>query len=1423
MNNILGIDLGTNSIGICVRDPEKSTNITEQLDFFSTLIFPSGVGNGKSGEFSYAAQRTQRRSTRNLYKVRKYRIWSTLALLIEYKMCPLSFEELDQWRGYNKTKGLKRQYPLNAKRFEQWVRLDFNADGKRDYTSPYQLRKELVEIKYDFEKETDRFKLGRALYHIAQRRGFKSSKGETIKEQEIKDIDLETEEKIVPLKQSEENKAKNLTEYMEKHNCPTVGCAFAELEKEGRRIRNSEYQAVRSQYWDEIVSIFQFQGLNETHSDFCCRILSTKKGEGTIFYKRPLRTQKGLIGKCTLEPNKPRCPICHPDYEEFRAYSFINNIKYRKSCEEEWQTLNEGQRVALFKSKFMRTVNVFSFKEIREWLEKDTGYSFSYKIRNINYKDNTSVSACPVSAQFKKLFGENWKNVCIETGKERRGYKGLEFHKVVYRFEDIWHVCFTCDDEDFLLNFASNNLALDKEKSQRLIRIYESMRQGYANLSRKAINNILPFLRHGYIYSYAVLLAKIPEILGQERWVYVKNELIEKLRLLQQNVANERKINNIVNMLIANYKSLDFDERWAVHDYTYQLDESDCNDVLSGCIRSIGEKTWEELDKDVQKKIQDEVAKKYQAFFCDVERKYVKTPRIDEVLKDYLLNQFPDLNVKSLDKLYHPSSIEFYSHSATGELGSPVIGALKNPMAMRVLHCLRKQINSLLRKGVIDESTRVVIETARQLNDANMRWALEVYNKEREKEYDAIRKILEKEFDGRKISDTDIEKTKYWQEQFDILPDGADYKIKKTVKTNLETYKKDLTKYKLWREQECRCIYTGEVINLSDLFDDNKVDIEHTIPRSLSFDNSQANLTVCKSYFNRSIKQNRIPFHLENYADIMLRIRPWIDKVERIKQQVEFWRTAAKMAGDIERKKQCIRQRHLWEMELDYWGNKVERFKMQEVPIGFRNSQLVDTSIISKYAYHYLKTVFEHVEVQKGSITADFRKMLGVQSVDKKKNRSKHSHHAIDACVLTLIPMSSLRDKMLQLFYEIQEDKRLGRETKQKQEELRKYVQRCNLHKISVLPSFIEQNILVNHIVKDQTLTLAKRKVRSRGKEVFFDGKNRWKQGNCIRGQLHGETFYGAIKRYQYENGRLKKDKQGNPCVGEIEYVIRKELKYKKNDSDSGFKSWDELEKVIVDKALYRMMRGQFETGVTFEDACRRGFYMLNSKCECINKIRHIRCKSKDNTPIEIKRQTYLSNKEYKQFYYATNGENLYYAIYWDGIDKDRGFDCISLMDLAHTKPKEKRWDLLFSAYKTVKKNKKIVEFPFYAMLQAGTRVLMFNPDEFANQLLHINDYKQSISQMEHANLMRRLYVMTKMYAKDGRLQFKYHLEARDDKQLSEDFPVEKYGQRGKNGFSKFDFAIEQPKLLLSPGNFYFLIEGKDFIIEDNKIVFKNI
>ena len=71
---------------------------------------------------------------------------------------------------------------------------------------------------------------------------------------------------------------------MESHNLPTVGAAFHSLLKEGCRIRNNgKYQAIRSQYKEELSYIFEFQNGLDVNSTLFKRLLSTKKGEGTVF------------------------------------------------------------------------------------------------------------------------------------------------------------------------------------------------------------------------------------------------------------------------------------------------------------------------------------------------------------------------------------------------------------------------------------------------------------------------------------------------------------------------------------------------------------------------------------------------------------------------------------------------------------------------------------------------------------------------------------------------------------------------------------------------------------------------------------------------------------------------------------------------------------------------------------------------------------------------------------------------------------------------------------------------------------------------------------------------------------------------------------------------------------------------------------
>jgi CRISPR-associated endonuclease Csn1 len=1445
MNKTIGLDLGTNSIGISVRDTDNGSDIIDQLEYFSSVIFRSGVGNGKSGEFSYAAERTKKRSTRRLYMARKYRIWATLKLLIENGYCPLNMENLEKWSKYDKAKGLKRKYPVEAEKFEQWVRLDFDGDGIADYSSPFQLRAELMERQFDFTQEIERYKLGRALYHIAQRRGFKSSKGETIKEQEKNEsVESDPPDIVEAMKKSEIKKSGVLTKYMDEHNLKTVGCAYYALEKSGVRVRNSEYQAVRTQYKEEIELIFGFQDGLDQKSEFYKRLVSEKKGEGTIFYKRPLRSQKGLVGKCTLEPNKSRCPISHPEFERFRAWCLINNIRFGEDLRE---TLTINQKKRLYDESFLLTRSSFKFEDIRKWLEYETGKHFDYKLKTINYKDNANVSGCPVSARLRKLIGDDWETWEYKSGETKSDKKTGEVKNITYTAYDLWHVCFSFDEPDFVEEFAQTKLGFDKDKTKQLMRIYGSIQQGYGMLSLKAVRNINRFLEKGLIYSDAVLLAKLPDIF-KDRWADVEDEIISELDKLIIENREQKQLLCMVNSLIANYKSLDFEVQFAYRNPDYKLDKSDYNDIKKAAVDAIGEKTWLKRTDEEKETIINQVAELYQSFFASSKRDYYKLPKVSESLAAFLKEKYHYLDEKDLRKIYHPSMIEFYAPSKPEKiedgrclrlLGSPVIGALKNPMAMRVLHTLRKQVNALLKatdkdgNALIDEDTRVVVETARELNDANMRWAIEAYQREREKENKEYEKILKEYFPDRIINDDDIDEVRLLCDQHEIAEVESESKKGKNQKEDTKDlyFKKDVTKYRLWLEQGCRCLYTGKMINISNLFDDNVFDIEHTIPRSLSFDDSMANLTICDAHYNRAIKKNQIPTQLANYENdangytaIKPRLQPWIEKVEQLKDNVAYWKAQSRKAQDKDSKDKCIRQRHLWQMELDYWQNKVDRFMMTEVTSGFRNSQLVDTRIITKYAYHYLKTVFNKVEVQKGSVTSSFRKILGVQSVDEKKSRDKHSHHAIDATVLTLVPTAAKRDKMLELFYKIQEKEKLNEETAYLEKELKKEINSCGLGgNISEIVPFIENNILVNHVSKDQTLVPSHRRKRIRGKVVWktdekglkvYDEEGNpvpkeWLTGDSIRGQLHKDSFFGAIK-YPKINGEglpikenehfvFENDGEGNPI---ITMVIREDIKEFKKESD--------ISKIIdpyVRETIETTIKKRKAEGVSFDKAINEPMWLLDKNGNeikydkngrLLSPIRHVRCRvaagrgffTKDKA-IRVKAQTYPSKYDYKNLYYAQNDGN-YLCLLYEGVKKgkiERKFRFLNYFEVASMSIKDVK-DLMREPYFN-KIEEKNFTLNLTAIIKAGTRVLMWT--ESPEELTCLSDRE----------LSRRLFIVYKFNLKGANcIYLQNHIEARNEISKDEDFTV-------------YDSENYQARLTLVANGFNCLIEDRDFVFDE--------
>ncbi len=476
MERILGIDTGTNSLGWAVIDKEEGV---ANLVAKGTNIFSEGVKIEKGIESSKAAERTGYRSVRKHYWRRKIRKISLLMLLSDNQLCPpLSRESLKQWR-------LKKVYP-NSETFMDWQRTEDKTN-----VNPYKFRYICLTQKLDLTDITQRYILGRALYHLNQRRGFLSNRKESTKETEgtvKKDID-------------------QLSEEIQTAGCEYLGEYFYLLYQQGAKIRN-HYTARKEHYLKEFHAICAKQELD---ADL------VKKLEKAIFYQRPLKSQKGQVGTCTFEKGKSRCPSSHPLYEDFRMYSFLNNIKVQVHTlyESGERGLTEDEKnkvIPLFKRKSKRT---FPFEDIAKKLAGKNNYCYyksgEEKPYKFNYQMDTQVSGSPVNSQLEEIFGEDWLSSVCEVYTLAKNKSRFQI------MNDIWHAMFFYDDEDKLKEFAMSRLQLDEKQAGLFSKI--SMPNDYAALSLKAIRKILPYMRNnGLVYSEAVFLANLVEVLPSHIW-----------------------------------------------------------------------------------------------------------------------------------------------------------------------------------------------------------------------------------------------------------------------------------------------------------------------------------------------------------------------------------------------------------------------------------------------------------------------------------------------------------------------------------------------------------------------------------------------------------------------------------------------------------------------------------------------------------------------------------------------------------------------------------------------------------------------------------------------------------------------------------------------------------------------------------------
>jgi CRISPR-associated endonuclease Csn1 len=1459
MGRILGLDLGTNSIGWAVVEKDGTTfSLVDK----GVRIFSEGVKSEKGVESSRAAERTGFRSARKIKFRRKLRKYETLRVLAQNNMCPLSLNEVIAWR-----KSDFKEYPMNEE-FLKWLRTD---DDKN--INPYYFRDKAS------REKSGLLEVGRAFYHIAQRRGFLSNRldqsAEGILEEHCPKIEFIIEEclniddlkadiqdyfdslnildknskdldegekklktlfnaldKLIKTNSNDFEKAKGeviarlnrkenlgavkqkiseISQAMKDGGFTTLGQYFyilynKEVEKENAiskekekfnktKIRN-QYTAREEHYLTEFEIICKAQHISGIDDN---EQLPEKKYSGlakelykAIFFQRPLKSQKGLIGKCSFEKSKSRCAISHPDYEEYRMWSYINTIKIKTPDEETLRFLSAEERQKII-SKFYRKKEHFNFGDLaKELIPKGSSYEF-YKSFNansahylFNYKPTDSVSGCLVSTSLKNILGDDWNTKIFRY--QTKNKKGENVNRNV-GYKDLWHLLSVATSDIYLEEYAKEKLGLGEKQAKSFSKI--KLKKDFASLSLNAINKILPYLKEGLLYSHAVFMANIENIVDDKIWndqnqrKYIQDSIA---RIIETNTYDNGLL-EIINGLIKEYK------KEGVY-YSKEAESSFKSDLAKKLL------TFYKYHKieDGYNKISSEL---FPLFIEQIKKQeYVRVKRLDEKVLEFLSGENEDgeifcSNEKQLKKLYHPSDIEKFKKKivkdANGNeqlvLGSPLTSSIKNPMAMRALHQLRKVLNTLILEGQIDSKTRIHIEMARELNDANKRKGIQDFQNENKRARESYREEIKKLY----LAETNKE---------------------------IEPNEDDILRYQLWIEQGKKEIYEeGKSIGISQIIGNNpEYDIEHTIPRSRSQDNSLMNKTLCSQRFNRAVKKNQMPVELSNHDEILLRVDHWRKETEKLTWEIDQIVKSTKGATTKKAKDRKIRKRHFLTLKRNYIKGKYDRFIWEEPKVGFKNSQIPDIGIITKYSQAYLKSYFNRVESVKGGMVAEFRKIWGIQKSyqenNKKyyevKDRSKHTHHTIDA--ITIACMTKDKYDALASAWTLEEKEQIR--------DARKLLAESKPWKTFTEDiAKIEEEILVSHYTPDNVKKQAKKIVRIRGKKQYVaeiekdaNGKTvakkdandkiiyklnengeripRLQQGDTIRGSLHQDSIYGAIK---------------NPLnADEIRYVIRKDLENIKITDIENIVDEAVKEKVRMAKENKILM---FSSNAQQKNKLNGTVWMNEKKGIPINKVR-IYANSVKN-PLEIKEHSAISKSrhEHKQKVYAQNDENYAMAIYDDGKNKD--FELINNFDLAQL---QKSGQGYYPLYKEKTSRGKTIQIPIAnkngrdLVLKRGQQIIFYDKKtENFQDVFEIPDLSGRVYIIEGLSIQRIVRPSGKV-DEYGVIMLRYFKEARKADDIKKDsfkpdgdFKVDENKPTRKMNHNQFDAFVEGVDFRVSP------------------------
>lgn len=1039
MKKVLGLDIGTNSIGWALIETNAYDNPQElagKILKLGSRIVPmdaDAMSKFESGApESNAAGRRQARSVRRLnqrYQLRRTRLINALKILGW-----ISNEFPTQFTHLSKHK-INNYFPYSDDLKKEAASFFKITDKKTTKGEPFEIPEDwliyFLKAKA-IHNQVSLQELGRILYHYNQRRGFKSSRKDNKIESETDTIKRQEEwidvVRIIKINEIGKGEGKYSNKTLFELACQTPDLTFTTIiarsqkpEWEGQSI---EFKITRRTAKDG-GQTYQLYDVDPNAWEY--RKIALEKD----IIHEDLYISEYYLKQIQLNPNykiKQRVVDRKFYQDEFRAIWETQLNYYREEMGN--PALLHKIADSFYKHNSQKNKEIKS-KDLFHLFHNDIIY-FQRGLKS----QKAFLADCQYETKTYKLSDGTEKTIGKKViSKSAPCFQEFRIWQIIHNLKVYQKEAYI--NQKLCLNVDITASILNEEAKMRLFDLFDSTAEVSHDRILKTLGYAKDFLENG-VKTYPCKLnypeekdfpgnetkAFFRRVFKKYNWELEGNELLNNADLFERlwhifySLQDEKDIRSALSNkkyyhfppeLIEQLSKLpEFKPAYAAYS------QKAIKKLLS--IMRLGHYWEAAFDQEIKDKIHSIINGEWNSNVSQQTRDLAQTLQLTEI------NHFKGLPLHIAAYIIYnrhsePENREKY-RDATDIKANQIIpnNSLRNPIVEKMVRETLKLVKDIWQHEDLGRPDYIHIELSRELKKNNQeKQELTKVNYKNKLEKDRVILLLKelKYANSTLASVNDIEKFRIWLDSGGI--EGKE-KFESLFKTNKAEWISNaaIEKYRLWAEQNYLSPYSGKPIPLSLLFTE-KYQIDHIIPRSKFYDDSKSNKVVVEAGLNE-LKGNQLAIQfIENFqgqdADV-LKLDEYLLLVDRI------------------------------------FANKAKRrnLKLYEVPENFIERQLNDTKYISRTIGKLLRPVAlgtetdEGVVFTSGNITSDLKTKWGLTKLwkelliprfkrleeilgeplifetennnirfAKEYKRIDHRHHALDALIVACTSRSHIK------------------------------------------------------------------------------------------------------------------------------------------------------------------------------------------------------------------------------------------------------------------------------------------------------------------------------------------------------------------------------------------------------------------------------